>query len=284
VLREARDRLATAESRATDLEARLEAASSSQGEALRTTEEQLAAKQQEAAQKDEQIRAIDEQLHAGREELEAALADLSARDAASSDGSERIAALEGELQEATRRAAELEATVTESKEALARAEEAARLAPERADALPSEHTPTSVAADDGRVPALHAEIRELEKRLEQTELRARHAYAEAENAQAELRFARDRGDAPVPADDGRLRAELAAALARVQAAEERSAALSAEVLLLKKGVDVSADDENDPTNGFAVDPDEEGVNLRARLSRAVESKRATGEDDTHQWR
>jgi hypothetical protein len=138
--------------------------------------------------------------------------------------------------------------------------------------------------DDGRVPALHAEIRELEKRLEQTELRARHAYAEAENAQAELRFARDRGDAPAPADDGRLRAELAAALERVQAAEERSAALTAEVLLLKKGVDVSAGAEDDPTNGFADDPDDDGVNLRARLSRAVDSKRATSEDDSHQWR
>jgi hypothetical protein len=70
----------------------------------------------------------------------------------------------------------------------------------------------------------------------------------------------------------------------VQAAEERSAALSAEVLLLKKGVDVSADAESDPTNGFAADPDDEGVNLRARLSRAVDSKRSTGEDDSHQWR
>jgi hypothetical protein len=158
------------------------------------------------------------------------------------------------------------------------------LAAERADVLPSEHTPTAVASDDGRVISLEAEILELEKRLEQTELRARHAYAEAENAQAELRFARDRGDAPVPPDDRRLRTELAAALERVQAAEERNAALTAEVLLLKKGVDVSADAENDPTNGFADDSDEGGVNLRARLSRAVESKRAASEDDTHQWR
>ncbi len=70
----------------------------------------------------------------------------------------------------------------------------------------------------------------------------------------------------------------------MQASEERSAALSAELLLLKKGVDVSADAEDDPTNEFAVDPDDEGVNLRARLSRAVDSKRATGDDDTRQWR
>ena len=158
------------------------------------------------------------------------------------------------------------------------------MASARVDAHPAEHAPASAAADDGRIPTLEAEILELEKRLEQTELRARHAYAEAENAQAELRFARDRGDAPVPADDGRLRTELAAALERVQVAEERSAALSAEVLLLKKGVDVSADAEDDPGNGFAVDPADEGVNLRARLSRAVDSKRASGEDDTRQWR
>ncbi len=55
--------------------------------------------------------------------------------------------------------------------------------------------------------------------------------------------------------------------------------------MLKKGVDVAVDDEPDTTNGFAVDPDDEGVNLRARLSRAVDSKRASsGDDDTRQWR
>jgi chromosome segregation ATPase len=207
--------------------------------------------------------------------------DLSARDAATTDGSAKIAALEADLHEATGRAAELEARVAESAEALARAEEEARVAAEQAAAAPGS---APAGADETRVTALEAEVLELESRLEQTEQRARRAYAEAENAQAELRFARDRGEAPAPADDSGLRRELAAALERLKAAEERSSALGAELLLLKKGVDVAVDDDPDATNGFAVDPDDEGVNLRARLSRAVDSKRAHGDDDTRQWR
>ena len=113
-------------------------------------------------------------------------------------------------------------------------------------------------------------------------MRARHAYAEAENAQAELRFARERGDAPeASADNGRLRTELAAALERAQAAEQKNSALRAELLLAKEGVDTGT--ESEPENGY-VEEEEEGVSLRTRLSRAVESKRATGDDDTHQWR
>ena len=132
------------------------------------------------------------------------------------------------------------------------------------------------------VAELQAEILQLQTRLEQTELRARHAYAEAENAQAELRFARERGDAPeASADTGRLRTELAAALERAQAAEQMGAALRAELVLIKKGVNTDA--QPDAENGY-VEEEEEGVSLRTRLSRAVESKRATGDDDTHQWR
>ena len=80
-------------------------------------------------------------------------------------------------------------------------------------------------------------------------MRARHAYAEAENAQAELRFARERGDVPeTSVDNGRLRTELAAALERAQAAEQMGAALRAELVLVKKGVDT--DSEPDAENGF----------------------------------
>jgi hypothetical protein len=153
------------------------------------------------------------------------------------------------------------------------------------------------ATDDSAVAELQAEIVQLETRLEQTEQRARRAYAEAENAQAELRFARERGDAPQSTvDNGRLRAELATALERAQAAEEGIKALRAEIILVKKGVNTDApldiDDGFDAENGHVdtepenghVDPEEEGVSLRTRLTRAVESKRSTGDDDTHQWR
>ena len=131
-------------------------------------------------------------------------------------------------------------------------------------------------------PSSRPEILQLQTRLEQTELRARHAYAEAENAQAELRFARERGDASeASTDNGRLRTELATALERAQAAEQMGAALRAELVLVKKGLNTDAEPQTE--NGFD-EQEEEGVSLRTRLSRAVESKRATGEDDSHQWR
>ena len=114
------------------------------------------------------------------------------------------------------------------------------------------------------VAELQAEIVQLETRLEQTEQRARRAYAEAENAQAELRFARERGDAPqTSVDNGRLRAELATALERAQAAEEGIKALRAEIILVKKGVDTDA--PLDTEDGF----DE-------RTSRAERARRPRG--------
>ena len=59
------------------------------------------------------------------------------------------------------------------------------------------------------------------------------------------------------------------------------AALRAELVLVKKGLDTGA--APDAENGF-VEPEEEEVSLRTRLSRAVESKRPSSDDDTHQWR
>jgi chromosome segregation ATPase len=202
---------------------------------------------------------------------------------------EKIVALESELAAAARRTSELESSLAEARQATERAEETARQATERAeqvarqsDEIASDGAPNVGATDDAAVAELRAEILQLQTRLEQTELRARHAYAEAENAQAELRFARERGDAPeTSVDNGRLRTELATALERAQAAEQKSAALRAELLLVKQGVDT--DVEPDAENGY-VDQEEEGVSLRTRLSRAVESKRPSSDDDTHQWR
>jgi hypothetical protein len=212
---------------------------------------------------------------------------------------EKIAALENELAAATRRATELESGLAEAREATARAEEAARQATERAEEAAREameraersvtqptDVPVAGANGDAGLGELQAEILQLETRLEQTELRARRAYAEAENAQAELRFARERGDAPqTSVDNGRLRHELATALERAQAAEEKTAALRAELILAKSGVDTSleAEDGLEAENNF-VAPEEDGVSLRTRLTRAVESKRSTGDDDTNQWR
>jgi uncharacterized coiled-coil protein SlyX len=202
---------------------------------------------------------------------------------------ERIVALESELAAAARRTSELESSLVEARQATELAEETARQATERAEQVahqpaevPSDGAPNVGATDDAAVAELRAEILQLQTRLEQTELRARHAYAEAENAQAELRFARERGDAPeTSVDNGRLRTELAGALERAQAAEQMGAALRAELVLIKKGVGTDVD--TDAENGY-VDQEEEGVSLRTRLSRAVESKRATSDDDTHQWR
>jgi hypothetical protein len=214
---------------------------------------------------------------------------LAARETASLEVTTKITALEAELSAAARRSSELESNLAEARQATERAEEAARLATQNAEQVAirlaegsGDGTPSTGGTDDAAVAELRAEVLELQTRLEQTELRARHAYAEAENAQAELRFARERGDATeASADNGRLRSELANALERAQAAEQMGAALRAELVLIKKGVDTDAAPETE--NGFD-EQEEEGVSLRTRLSRAVESKRATGDDDSHQWR
>jgi hypothetical protein len=224
---------------------------------------------------------------------------LSVRETASGDVSTKIAALENELAATARRASDLESSLAEAREATVRANEAAREAVARAEeeareavarageaAREAVQLPTDGAiagsTDHDQIAELRAEILQLETRLEQTELRARHAYAEAENAQAELRFARERGDAPNDSPDtGRLRTELAAALERAQAAEQRSSSLHSELLLARKGLDADGAPETD--NG-SVEPEEEGVSLRTRLNRAVESKRGSSDDDTREWR
>ena len=237
----------------------------SQGEALAATEQQLRAKDQELADRTAEVR-----------ELEGRLADATAAGSAAAEAEQRISGLQEELAAATQRAEQVSAELEDSRRRLASAEETAASHAERGDA------PASDGSNDGRATALEAEILALENRLEQTELRARHAYAEAESAQAELRFARERGEVSGDGGGSSLRGELAAALERAQAAEEKNSALRAELLLVKKGVDTDAP----PTieESFEDPIEDEGVSLRTRLSRAVDSKRATGDDDTHQWR
>ena len=55
-------------------------------------------------------------------------------------------------------------------------------------------TSNGSAPPGGREAELEAVVAELEESLEQTEVRARRAYAAAESAEAALRFAKERGE------------------------------------------------------------------------------------------
>jgi hypothetical protein len=56
--------------------------------------------------------------------------------------------------------------------------------------------------------------------------------------------------------------------------------LHTELAVTKTGVDT----DQEPEDAF-TESEDEGPSLRTRLTRAVESRRATGsDDDSHQWR
>ena len=86
---------------------------------------------------------------------------------------------------------------------------------------------------------------ELESRLEQTEMRARRAYAAAEAAEAALRFAKDRGeviasDPQMEHEVGRLRAQVGELMKKLAEAEDGKARALADVAALRAGVEPDA--------------------------------------------
>ncbi|HEX6131808.1 MAG TPA: hypothetical protein VF044_08740, partial [Actinomycetota bacterium] len=108
--------------------------------------------------------------------------------------------------------------------------------------------------------------------------RARHAYAEAEDARARLGL----GVAGASGDDpevDRLRAELALALERANAAEALASRLQADVAGNGGGSPAigaygdAADPVSEPAPAGDGGEDEAGRSLRYRLARAADKKR-----------
>ncbi len=105
-------------------------------------------------------------------------------------------------------------------------------------------------------------VAELEESLEQTEVRARRAYAAAESAEAALRFAKERGEVIVtdPAMEQevtRLRAQVAELMKKLGDAEQGQRRAQADATALRAGVDPDA--LTDPLGDEPPSPVSEGA-------------------------
>jgi outer membrane murein-binding lipoprotein Lpp len=150
------------------------------------------------------------------------------------------------------RATEAEARAVEAETRATEAEARAAHVATRSDPVPA----SAGAASD---PELSSQLATLQAKLEHTETRAKRAYAEAEAARAELARASKRVEAePDAADDGslqtevdRLGVELARALERTHAAEERGARLEAELVALHNGMSLGKGPSDPIPDGWA---------------------------------
>jgi DNA repair exonuclease SbcCD ATPase subunit len=196
-------------------------------------------------------------------------------------------------------AAEMERTISEM--AAATAASAAVVASE----------PPSGGDGTERVRELETELAETRDELEQMQLRLRRAYADAEDARAQLQFASgemlykgpsinpmgDVGSAPV--QDGideaqRLRLELAKTIERASAAEAHAMKLQADLAAARSGDGDHAGgiDHVDDVDGLGdLDDDAESApagsaeddkSLRFRLARTAARKKGIG-DEGKMW-
>lgn len=193
-----RTKAGAAETRAKGLEAQLQRDASKPSEASSADADAMKAKLAEAEKRAQESKELVTELRAHATALESKVMEAETR-----------------VADHGARAAELDAEV------------------KRLSSQPS--SPPAVAADEGFNPEY---TQQLEQELEQTQTRLRRAYAEAENARAELSYARGSGDAvgvdPALArarsDTDRLKRELESALERAREAEDRAAGLQDTVL------------------------------------------------------
>jgi chromosome segregation ATPase len=183
----------------------------------------------------------------------------------------KVVELEAELkahQEAVR-ALESRAELAERRAGRAEASLAERPAQESAAGTPADH---GVAA---RIADLERERDQFADELEQMQLRLRRAYADAEDARAQLQV----GAPPIPAVEGddevqRLRGELARAMDRAQRAENQASMLQADLAEARVGPNDDATDEP-----AAVATNQVDKSLRFRLARSAARKKGLGGED-----
>jgi hypothetical protein len=264
--REIEARTAAAEARVTELEGRLVEASQASIQPVtddRIAELERAAQEAMAAAADSARRA--EATEAVRDELETKVAQFGSR----------AAELEATTAAATQQLREVEAAKADLERRAHEAEsggdavrsELAQLTAERdalrARAVELEQTPTvpATAPDmrpDMRIEELEQQLASTRAELERMDQRLRSAYADAEMArslQGDVDPTASRGEDPQAHE---VRQELARALERAQAAEERAAKLEADLLAERQGVreiDEEADLEPDPDPAFEPEPD-----------------------------
>jgi hypothetical protein len=265
-VREIEASAAAAEARVTELEGRLVEASQASIQPVtddRIAELERAAQEAMAAAADSARRA--EATEAVRDELETKVAQFGSR----------AAELEATTAAATQQLREVEAAKADLERRAHEAEsggdavrsELAQLTAERdalrARAVELEQTPAvpATAPDmrpDLRIEELEQQLASTRAELERMDQRLRSAYADAEQARSlhgDVDPAAPRREDPQTHE---VRQELARALERAQAAEERAAKLEADLLAERQGVreiDEEADLEPDPDPAFEPEPD-----------------------------
>lgn len=232
-------------------------------------------------------------------QLEAARAEISMSDAArvaaetrAQEAERRLQQIEADGQPAhaqlARAQAELQHVQAELQQAQMIAQQAVAQAEAATQAQPVGSLEAHLAAPDGSLVAdLERELAESHAQLEQMEFRLQRAYADAEEAQARAQV-----DVPQPADDTsgsemqQVRMDLANAMDRAQAAEERAAKLEADLLAAQHGVRDLAEPElghDGDDNGVSEngdgdgDVDADGKSLRYRLARTAARKKLSGD-------
>ena len=219
--------------------------------------------------------------------------------------------------EATEASAAAETAVAEAAEAIEKARSEAETAVEEArsaavDAVrrktgsePERLLPGPASDGGGQdVAELNAEVERLQNQLDQMSERLRHAYAQAESAQALVAAVRQDGQLPSETPEElelrdeveRLRTQLASTMTKMHDAQERAARFEADLTAMRHGVELDGDrpsreappdepamrDPSGPSDEADADPDTQPVaepSLRTRLARTAARKRQRGGDD-----
>jgi chromosome segregation ATPase len=229
-------------------------------------DDERAEMQRHVADAEARVRELEAQLAHKANELGSALEDARSR---AEDAERRVATTMARAEDAERRATEMSFAV-QAAEARARTAEDELAQAKKNRGRTGE---SDVGAPNDRVAELERTVGQLEQDLEQMQVRARRAYAEAEAANAQLASVQD-GDGAAAAVTGgevaRLRAELAHAIERANAAEERLSRAQAD---LRAGD--AADDRPEPVTAPAGG---EGASFRHRLTRAADRKKGRDPD------
>jgi hypothetical protein len=200
---------------------------------------------------------------------------ISQAESGASDTESRVADAEARAAQADVRAAEAEARASAAEQRAADADgriNQAELRATEAETRASEggSGPDVEVSDSGRVHDLERQNAELALEVEHMGNRLRRAYADAEEARAQLVSGggSSAGLGGNSDEETRLRRELAQAMERAQAAENRASQLQADLADAR----VRAGEDPEPPAQEEIEEDE-GPSLRFRLAQAAARKR-----------
>ena len=209
-----------------------------------------------------------------REESDATVrAELEAARTEADTAREEAAAARAEAENTREALVQAQAEAAEAAAALQAREEAVPDAVAASDA--GEATAASTADGD-----VQAELQQLRARLEQTEMRARRAYAAAEASEAALKYAKESGGLfvapPEAASDEMpaLRDQVSQLLSKLRTEEDLRRKAEADLMAARAGVDADALDDAPPEEVPSVDP---------RPSVAARTP-SSGGSDADEWR